>query len=58
MKNAPWSISKIIESANAALDKNGYYVESDCFADLIETDDFAEGTKAFIEKRPPQFKGA
>jgi enoyl-CoA hydratase len=57
LKNAPLSIKKVITSANAAYQKDGYNVESHCFADLIETDDFVEGTKAFIEKRPPQFKG-
>jgi enoyl-CoA hydratase len=56
-KNAPLSLFKIITSANAAFQKEGFEVEKDCFVDLIETDDFAEGTQAFMEKRPPQFNG-
>ncbi len=58
LRNAPLSISKIISASNAAYSKDGYLVETDCFADLIKTDDFTEGTKAFIEKRSPQFNGS
>lgn len=58
LKNAPISAGKIITAANAAYLKDGYLVETDCFADLIKTDDFIEGTKAFIEKRPPNFMGS
>jgi enoyl-CoA hydratase/carnithine racemase len=32
-------------------------LESDSFRDLGDTDDLAEGTNAFAEKRPAQFKG-
>lgn len=58
LRNAPLSIGKIISASNAAYSKEGYLVETDCFADLIKTDDFTEGTKAFIEKRSPQFNGS
>ena len=58
LKNAPLSTGKIIAAANAAYSKEGYQVETDCFADLIKTDDFTEGTKAFIEKRTPKFIGS
>ena len=58
LKNAPLSISKVLTSVNAAFGKDGFTVEADCFADLIETDDFTEGTRAFMEKRTPKFKGA
>ena len=57
MKNAPLSIEKVITSANAIQGKEGYDVESSCFADLIKTIDSKEGLKAFMEKRPPKFKG-
>lgn len=58
LKNAPLSISKIITAANAAYQREGYQIETDCFADLIKTDDFIEGTKAFLEKRPAKFQGS
>jgi len=58
LKNAPLSAGKIIRATNAAYFKDGYLVETDCFADLIKTDDFIEGTKAFIEKRSPKFIGS
>jgi len=58
LKNAPLSAGKIITATNAAHSKDGYQVETDCFADLIKTDDFTEGTKAFIEKRTPKFIGS
>lgn len=57
LKNAPLSIAKVLTSVNAAFRQDGFSVEADCFADLIETDDFNEGTRAFIEKRSPDFKG-
>ena len=32
-------------------------IEAQAFADCFSTEDMREGTKAFIEKRPPKFTG-
>ncbi|MCH8329994.1 MAG: enoyl-CoA hydratase/isomerase family protein, partial [Bacteroidetes bacterium] len=48
----PLAISKVIECANAALDetKNGFNLEIDQFASCFDSEDFKEGTTAFVEK--------
>ncbi|MEP7263231.1 MAG: enoyl-CoA hydratase-related protein [Bacteroidota bacterium] len=56
---APLALSAIIKSVNASYDKNadGYQTEIDAFGDCFSTDDFKEGTDAFLNKRKPEFKG-
>jgi enoyl-CoA hydratase len=58
IKNAPIAISKAIEAVNAQFDdnKNGYETEIRAFASCFATQDFKEGTTAFLEKRKPVFQ--
>jgi len=59
MKNSPIAISKAIEAVNANFISgvNGFDVEIKNFGDCFDTDDFKEGTTAFLEKRKAEFKG-
>ena len=59
MKNSPVAISKAIEAVNANYVSgiNGFDVEIKNFGDCFATDDFKEGTTAFLEKRKAEFKG-
>ena len=55
--NSPVAISKAIKSINACY-KSGVYgfkTEIELFGSCFETEDFEEGTKAFIEKRKPNY---
>jgi len=56
---APLAIGMVIESVNAyyANDENGYQTEANSFAACCKSEDFKEGTKAFLEKRAAEFKG-
>ena len=56
---APLAIAACIYAANAVFDetKNGYDVEIEAFGECFATEDFTEGTSAFIEKRVPVFSG-
>lgn len=59
IKNSPVAISKAIEAVNANYISgvNGFDVEIKNFGDCFATDDFKEGTNAFLEKRKAEFKG-
>ena len=59
MSKAPLSIGMIVDCVNAvfASDENGYQIEANSFARCVKSEDFREGTTAFLEKRKPNFKG-
>lgn len=58
-EQAPLAVGKIIKCVNAYYDKslNGNKTEVDAFGYCFATEDFKEGTRAFLERRKPVFKG-
>lgn len=59
LAQAPVAVSEIVRSVNAhyAKNENGYEVEIARFGACFTTDDFKEGTEAFLGKRKAEFKG-
>lgn len=59
LAKAPVAVSNVIRSVNAGFgfEQAGYEAEAINFAACTTTQDFKEGTEAFISKRQPQFKG-
>ena len=58
--NAPLAVQYAMEAVNKGLDMTlaeGLYLEAVLFAVSCSTEDKKEGTTAFLEKRPAQFKG-
>jgi enoyl-CoA hydratase len=57
-KNAPTSLAAALDSVLAGYGRDGFGVEIHRFGQCFTTDDFKEGTTAFLEKRKPQFPGS
>ncbi|MBG6109167.1 enoyl-CoA hydratase [Flavobacterium sp. CG_9.10] len=59
MKNSPYAIGKAIKAVNANFKegKNGFETEIKAFGKCFGTEDFKEGTTAFLEKRKAVFTG-
>lgn len=57
MRNSSVAISAAISAVNASLEfgVDGFEVEISAFGECFNTEDFKEGTTAFLEKRKPNF---
>ncbi|MDG1350289.1 MAG: enoyl-CoA hydratase-related protein [Crocinitomicaceae bacterium] len=58
LRNSPMAIRSAIKAVNAGYTsgKNGYEVEIEEFAKCFGTEEFKEGTTAFLEKRKAKFR--
>jgi enoyl-CoA hydratase len=58
-RNSPLAVSAAIEAVNAGYEdgENGFSEEVSLFGRSFGTADFQEGTKAFFDKRKPEFPG-
>lgn len=55
---APLAVGLVVDCINAVYsDEDGYQTEANAFSHCTKTEDFSEGTNAFLEKRKPDFKG-
>ncbi|MBC8110745.1 MAG: enoyl-CoA hydratase/isomerase family protein [Verrucomicrobia bacterium] len=60
LKNAPIALEMVINCVNAAYnqsEEDGYQTEANSFGICARTEDFTEGTMAFLEKRKANFHG-
>src|SRR5207249_11333525 len=58
--NGPSAVKLTMETIERGLEmaqEEGLFLEATLFGVVCATEDMREGTKAFLEKRPAQFKG-
>lgn len=58
-ENAPLAVGMVVNCVNSVYsrDEDGFQIEANSFANCCKSEDFVEGTNAFLEKRKPEFKG-
>lgn len=57
LKQGPVAVQWAMKAVRESGTEFGYLQEANLFGELCETSDFKEGTKAFLEKRKPEFSG-
>ena len=60
LSHAPLAVRYILEAAHHGLEmplEEGLFLEANLFGVTFGTEDMKEGTRAFLEKRSPRFKG-
>jgi len=57
MKNSPVAQALAIKAINAGYITQGFEAEKDLFGKAFGTEDFKEGTTAFVERRRAEFSG-
>jgi len=58
--NAPLAVKYAMEAVERGMEmpqEEGLYLEATLFGLACATQDMREGTRAFLEKRPPKFEG-
>ena len=58
--NAPFAVKYALEAVERGMEmpqEEGLYLEATLFGLCCATQDMREGTRAFLEKRPPKFEG-